>query len=473
MSIAREQPRRPFDPSKEYVMATNSRLPVYDGSLLVGVRPVSVKLLITQSGSEYVTWSDDHTFLMVTHSLNCVPIVTVIDENGMVVTPHVEILSGTSFVLDFEAVMTIDANHPWICIVGYGADYTEGQVIPAIPVSPAESVVWGSITGNILNQTDLLNKFNSKGSAPILGQGAPTSSTVGELGQFYINTSNPKLYYCSAIGTDNTDPQNPVTTYNWTEFAGGSSGGGGSWGEITGTLANQTDLKNAMDAKANLENGKVPSSELPVYDVKAPTDNSGSDVNTIVSNGVATIPWAGSITPGLACMHPDRGIQRQGAYAAVIKATTSDIDDRGTGNANSPWNFRPIVPNNLDYAVRSVVSNTTVIPAATSAYNLLDATATTNNHCYCYRHIPESAPTYTLPAVSDTTVVHEIVLTVRFSSTVPTYYFEDASGNAIIPLTTPTIVDGSVIRFLCTYEPLLEQWVIVPVELGTYVAPTP
>jgi hypothetical protein len=40
---------------------------------------------------------------------------------------------------------------------------------------------------------------------------------------------------------------------------------GVEWGDITGTLSNQTDLNNALALKANLVGGKVPSSELPSY----------------------------------------------------------------------------------------------------------------------------------------------------------------------------------------------------------------
>ncbi len=38
-----------------------------------------------------------------------------------------------------------------------------------------------------------------------------------------------------------------------------------NWGEITGTLSNQTDLQNALNLKADLVGGKVPSSQLPSY----------------------------------------------------------------------------------------------------------------------------------------------------------------------------------------------------------------
>ena len=53
------------------------------------------------------------------------------------------------------------------------------------------------------------------------GSGAPTTSTVGTVGQLYQDTTNGKLYICTAIvpGTD-PDPD----TYTWTEVGAGGSG---------------------------------------------------------------------------------------------------------------------------------------------------------------------------------------------------------------------------------------------------------
>lgn len=50
------------------------------------------------------------------------------------------------------------------------------------------------------------------------------------------------------INVDNTDPYNPIIS-----ATGGGGGGDAVWGGISGTLSNQTDLKNALDAKADLE----------------------------------------------------------------------------------------------------------------------------------------------------------------------------------------------------------------------------
>ena len=104
--------------------------------------------------------------------------------------------------------------------------------------------------------------------------------------------------------------------------------------------------------------------------------------------------------------------------------------------------------------IQQVIS---VIPAATTACALSEGV---------YSHIPDSAPTYTLPAVADTGRTHEIVLNVRFGGSALSYSFEDTSGNSVTPLSTPSVEDGTVISFLCRHEPLLEQWAIMPVSLG-------
>lgn len=71
-------------------------------------------------------------------------------------------------------------------------------------------------------------------SIAIQNAGAPTTATVGTVGQLLEDTTNGKLYQCTAI--DNTDPQNIV--YTWTEV--GAGGSGPTVVQTTGT--SQTDV---------------------------------------------------------------------------------------------------------------------------------------------------------------------------------------------------------------------------------------
>lgn len=57
-----------------------------------------------------------------------------------------------------------------------------------------------------------------------------------------------------------------VTAWNSLGYAidtTASGGGGGAWGTITGTLADQADLQSSLDAKADLVGGVVPSAQIP------------------------------------------------------------------------------------------------------------------------------------------------------------------------------------------------------------------
>ena len=108
-------------------------------------------------------------------------------------------------------------------------------------------------------------------------------------------------------------------------------------------------------------------------------------------------------------------------------------------------------------ATDGIQQTISVIPNTTTACELSEGV---------YSHIPDSAPTYTLPSVADAGRTHEIVLNVRFGGAALSYSFEDSSGNPVAPLSTPTVEDGTVISFLCRHEPLLERWAIMPVSLG-------
>lgn len=220
-----------------------------------------------------------------------------------------------------------------------------------------------------------------------------------------------------------------------------------------------TAEKGASNGVAELdENGKVPSGQLPVAEQRGQ---------------YGAIKLADTIF-GLA-LHASGSIY-------VVRATNNQIDARLSVND-------PLMPSNLNYAVTAALTDAkhielsdsqaataravlgmssaiTTIPAATSAYSLLDATGTTNGHSWQYVHEPAAAPTYTLPAVTDAAVAHQIDLKVKFSSSVLTYSFLDSAGNAVTPLAQPEIAAGTVVDFLCEYDPLSSQWAVMPLLLA-------
>lgn len=221
----------------------------------------------------------------------------------------------------------------------------------------------------------------------------------------------------------------------------------------------KTATDDLLDGKANLVEGKVPASELPEMDY-IPTAEKGA------ANGVAGLDGSGNIPSGqLPIATANKaGCVIPGGFNILANSNGAlYVDTISYTNIDRRASFFALSNNRVDYAVRSVLPNITTIPAATSAYSLLDATATTNNHSWHYVHEPAAAPTYTLPAVTDTTVVHTIDLKVKFSASVLTYSFLDSAGNAVTPLPmTGTIADGSVVEFRCIWEALVNQWVIEP-----------
>lgn len=199
--------------------------------------------------------------------------------------------------------------------------------------------------------------------------------------------------------------------------------------------------KGAANGVAGLDgNGLVPRTQLPYLE----WNTSGQDAAGAVKLNHVTASGGLSIINGFLVVRP---------------AGNNEINLRSTTNK------MPIVVSNLDYAVRSVLPNVTVIPAATTEYSLVDASATTNNHSWQYFHAPAEASTYTLPAVTDTTVAHRIKLTLDFT-TVQTYAFEDSEGTAIVPLFTPTIAAGDVYEFDCEYSSVKAQWLVWPHKQG-------
>ncbi len=138
--------------------------------------------------------------------------------------------------------------------------------------SHLSSPEWGDIEGDIENQTDLQNALNAKQatisdletirSGAALGATAVQPgdlATVATTGAYNDLTGKPGVM----AGADGTNPGTsgfvpaPAATDNekflrgdgtWAEAG---SQGGGTWGTITGTLSDQTDLQTALNAKAD------------------------------------------------------------------------------------------------------------------------------------------------------------------------------------------------------------------------------
>jgi hypothetical protein len=106
---------------------------------------------------------------------------------------------------------------------------------------PLAVASWGTITGTLSNQTDLQNALNGKANTS-------HTHTSGNITDFNESVDD-RVAALLVAGTNVTliydDVVNTLTI--------NSTGGGGSstWGSITGTLSNQTDLQTALNGKAN------------------------------------------------------------------------------------------------------------------------------------------------------------------------------------------------------------------------------
>ncbi len=158
--------------------------------------------------------------------------------------------------------------------VGAGLTISSGGVLSATGGGVADSVAWGNITGTLADQTDLATalglKANTSDLASVAFSGSyndltdtPTIPTVPtNISAFtndagYITTADIPAPYTLPAATTST-LGGIIVGAGLTISSGGvlSATGGGvadsvAWGNITGTLADQSDLSTALGLKAN------------------------------------------------------------------------------------------------------------------------------------------------------------------------------------------------------------------------------
>ena len=150
-------------------------------------------------------------------------------------------ITGTlSNQLDLQAALDLKANIASLATVAFSGDYDDLINAPSIPAAQIQSD-WNQ-TNNLL-----LDFIKNKPSIPTATSDLTNDSLVASV---------------TGLNTDNTDPLNPVVQISVdgvTVTGDGTPGdplvavgsGGGTWGSITGTLPDQTDLQTALDLKAN------------------------------------------------------------------------------------------------------------------------------------------------------------------------------------------------------------------------------
>ncbi len=125
---------------------------------------------------------------------------------------------------------------------------------------------WGSITGTISSQTDLNNAFTGKEPA----------------------NSNIQTHVTSSHAPSNAQKNSDITKAEIEAKLTGELtshthiGGSTSWGGITGTLSNQTDLNSALNGKASSAHSHIPTDVTGTAVIT--TDNRLSDARTPTSH---------------------------------------------------------------------------------------------------------------------------------------------------------------------------------------------
>ena len=166
-------------------------------------------------------------------------------------------------------------------------------------------------------------------SLVIKNAGAPTTSTVGTIGQLLEDTTNGKLYQCTAI--DNTDPQ--AVVYTWTEVGGGS---GPTVVQTTGTSTTDVMSQNAVTSMVFAD----PSTKNKV---QIGNDSSASGVTSVAIGGkISTGAQAtaeGAIAIGAQASASGVGSIAFGAMSiASVKGTVSfNTSSPGFGYNNSAY----------------------------------------------------------------------------------------------------------------------------------------
>lgn len=232
---------------------------------------------------------------------------------------------------------------------------------------------------------------------------------------------------------------------------GGGGGGSVSWDDIEG----KPDF--ATVAETGSYNDLTDKPTIPAAQVQADWSQSNTSAVDYIKHkpNLATVAMTGSYNdlsgkPSLAT------VATTGDYQDLTNKPSLDFiptSAKGSAGGVASLNASGLVPDSQITMERPI----TTIPAATTAYTLYDG---------IYQHTPSSVPTYTLPAITDTSRTHTVILTVSFAN-VLSLSFQTAGGTTIAPLDTLTIAANDVAEYLCRYDPLQSAWVIAAGKLNS------
>lgn len=186
--------------------------------------------------------------------------IVVTDANQSEYTINIPRVSGTMALTNDIPSLSGYATQSWV---------SSNFLSIGTPIGGA--AVWGSISGTLANQTDLMNKFSEYATI------SQVSSAISALDYASVGALSSETYI-PRVGGDNDGTYWTAITLGDDTYAipqGGISSV--AWGSISGTLSNQTDLQTALDNKVDKE-------------VTSGDDSSSIDINETVIGLYASDP---------------------------------------------------------------------------------------------------------------------------------------------------------------------------------------
>ena len=328
---------------------------------------------------------------------------TSVVTNGVANIPKAE-LNGTYGVVklyNYDAGLTVTNNG--LAVLGAADFQITGKTATSRPIMPGKidlAVKTGVTTNTLaLSSAEKAAANSWLGSADMeRGTSDPTASTVGTLGLLYKNTVSGALFQCT--GVDDTDPDNIVYTwksvgtltdvqinstsivtngiatiplaelngeYGLVKLAASSSNFGLAIHGASGTLyvmgATDTQITNKQSTNNPILPGKIDlavktgltTNTLTLDATEKTSANTwlgsiqGVQINntdlTVDANNKVNIPIMSSSLAGVAKPNTSWGISVNGEYLRTVNASQAEIAEKTN-------QYKPIVPNTLDYAVK-------------------------------------------------------------------------------------------------------------------------
>ena len=143
----------------------------------------------------------------VSHTMNCFPVVTVINSSGEQVYPKITIVDGQTFTMDFECAMSIPESSPWTCVITYGSEYGNSEVIAT------------ELTNNLLESQKYASDAAEAATAAIQARDA-ASSSVATVQSIYDIIVNPEIVTIPPASSAYSlvDPTSAANGHAWHYF---------------------------------------------------------------------------------------------------------------------------------------------------------------------------------------------------------------------------------------------------------------